>query len=61
MEFHPTFGKSKTGPGVRLRKSPQEGEKSKSKGHETHIEGLTDEDIIMFRQIVQLLDTQYLN
>ena len=61
MEFHPTLGKSKTGPEVRLRRSLQENEKSTAKDYKIHIEGLTDEDMIMLRQKVQLLDTQYLN
>ena len=61
MEFHPTLGKSKTDPEVRLKRSTQESGKSKSRSYEIHLEDLTDEDIVMIKQMVQLLNTQYLN
>ena len=61
MEFHPTLGKPKTGPEVRLKRSSQKSEELKSETYEVYIKDLTDEDVRMLNQIVQLLDTQYLN
>ena len=59
MEFHPTLGRPKTGPGVRFRRGSQSNERAKAKDYIERIKGLTDEDIKMLRQVVQLLDTQY--
>ena len=61
MEFHPTLGKPKTGPEVRLKRSLQKSKELKSETYEVHMEDLTDEDVRMLNQVVQLLDTQYLN
>ena len=61
MEFHPTLGKPKTGPEVRLKRSSQKSEELKSNTYKVYMKDLTDEDVRMLNQIVQLLDTQYLN
>ena len=61
MEFHPTLGRPKTGPGVRLKRSSQENERKGAGGYVKQIEDLTDGDMRMLRQAVQMLDTQYLN
>ena len=61
MEFHPTLGKHKTGPEVRLKRSSEESKELKSETYEVYMSDLTDEDVRMLNQIVQLLDTQYLN
>ena len=61
MEFHPTLGKPKTGPEVRLKRSLQKSEELKSETYKVYIKDLTDEDVRMLNQVVQLLDTQYLN
>ena len=61
MEFHPTLGKPKTGPEVRLKKSSQKSKELNFKGYKTYMEGLTDEDVRMLNQMTQLLHTQYLN
>ena len=63
MEFHPTLGKNrpKTGPEVRLKRSSQKSEELKSETYEVYMKDLTDEDVRMLNQVVQLLDTQYLN
>ena len=61
MEFHPTLGKPKTGPEVRLKRSLQKSEELKFETYEIYMKDLTNEDVRMLSQIVQLLDTQYLN
>ena len=61
MEFHPTLGKPKTGPEVRLKRSSQKNKELKFKGYKTYMENLTDEDVRMLNQMMQLLETQYLN
>ena len=61
MEFHPTLGRPKTNPGVRLKRSSHGNERTGTAGYVRQIKDLTDEDIRMLRQIVQLLNTQYLN
>ena len=61
MEFHPTLGRPKTGPGVRLKRRYQENKKAGAGGYVGQVEDLTDEDMRMLRQVVQLLDTKYLN
>ena len=61
MEFHPTLGKPKTGPEVRLKRSSQKSKELISKSYEVYMKDLTDEDVRMLNQVVQLLDTQYLN
>ena len=61
MEFHPTLGKPKTGPKVRLKRSSLKSKELKPKSYEVYMKDLTDEDVRMFNQIAQLLDTQYLN
>ena len=61
MEFHPTLGKPKTGPEVRLKRSSQKSKELKFKGYRTYMEDLTDEDVRILNQMTQLLDTQYLN
>ena len=61
MEFHPTLGKPKTGPEVRLKRSSQKSKELKSKSYEIYMKDLTDEDVRMLNQVAQLLDTHYLN
>ena len=61
MEFHPTLGKPKTGPEVRLKRSSQKSKELKSKSCEVYVTDLMDEDVKMLSQIAQLLDIQYLN
>ena len=61
MEFHPTLGKPKTGPEVRLKRSLQKGKELESRDYKAYMKDLTDEDVKMLNQIAQLLDTQYLN
>ena len=61
MEFHPTLGRPKTSPGVRLKRGSQRNERTSTAGYASQIKDLTDEDIRMLRQVAQLLDTQYLN
>ena len=61
MEFHPTLGRPKTSPGDRLKRSSQRNERTTTVGYASQIKDLTDEDIRMLRQVIQLLDTQYLN
>ena len=61
MEFHPTLGKPKTGPEVRLKRSSQKSKELKSETYKVYIKDLTNEDVRMLNQVVQLLDRQYLN
>ena len=61
MEFHPTLARPKTSRGVRLKRSSQSNEGTTTAGYASPIKDLTDEDIRMLRQVVQLLDTKYLN
>ena len=44
-EFHPTLGRPKTNPGVRLKRSFQGNKRTGTVGHIRQIKGLTDEDI----------------
>ena len=55
------MGSPKTGPGITLKRRSQENKRAGAGGYVGQIEDLTDEDIRMLRQVVQLLDTQYLN
>ena len=48
-EFHPTLGRPKTGPGVRLKRSSKENERTGAGGYESQIEDLTDEDMRMLK------------
>ena len=61
VEFHPTLGRPKTGPGVRLKRRLQGNKRAGAEGYVGQVENLTDGDIRMLKKIVQLLDTQYLN
>ena len=61
MEFYPILGRPKTSPGVRLKRSSQGNERTVTACYISQIKDLTDEDIRMLRQVVQLLNTQYLN
>ena len=61
MEFHPTLGKPKTGPEVRLKRSSQKSKELKSKSYKVYVKDLTNEDVKILSQIAQLLDKQYLN
>ena len=61
MEIHPTLGKPKTGPEVRLKRSSQKSKELKYKLYEVYMKDLTDEDVRMLNQVVQLLETHYLN
>ena len=57
MEFHLTLGRPKTGPEVRFKRRSQGNKRAGTGGYESQIEGLTDEDMRVLRQAVQLLDT----
>ena len=57
MEFHPTLGRPKTNPGVRLKRSFQGHKRTGTAGHIRQIKDLTNEDTKMLRQVIQLLDT----
>ena len=61
MEFHPTLGRPKTSPGVRPKRGSQGNERTGAGGYVSQIKDLTDEDMRMLRQVIQLLNTQYLN
>ena len=61
MEFHPTLGRPETNLGVRLKRSSQGHKRTGTAGYIRQIKDLTDEDIRMIRQVIQLLNTQYLN
>ena len=61
MGFHPTLGRPKTNPGVRLKRSSQGHKRTGTASYTRQIKDLTDEDIRMIRQVVQLLNTQYFN
>ena len=50
MEFHPTLGKPKTGPEVRLKRSSQKSKELKSKNYEVYMKDLTNEDVRMLNQ-----------
>ena len=52
MEFHSTLGKPKTGPGVRLKRSPQEKNELGLESYDTHMSYLTDEDMRMLKLVV---------
>ena len=52
MEFHPTLGKPKAGPGVRLKISSQEKEELGFESYDTHMNYLTDEDMRMLKLVV---------
>ena len=45
MEFHPTLGKPKTGPEVRLKRSSQKSKELKSKSYKVYMKDLTNEDV----------------
>ena len=51
MEFHPTLGKPKTGPEVRLKRSSKKSKELKSKGYKAYMKDLTNEDVRMLNQI----------
>ena len=57
MEFHPTLGKPKTGPEVRLRRSSQKNKGLKSRSYKVYMKDLTDGDMRMLNQVAQLLYT----
>ena len=57
MEFHPTLGRPKTNPGVRLKRSSQRHKGTGTAGYIRQIKDLTDKDIGMLRQVIQLLNT----
>ena len=61
MKFHPTLGRPKTGPGIRLKRRSQGNKRAGAGGYVGQVEDLTDEDIRMLRQVIHLLDTQYFN
>ena len=58
MESHPTLSRPKTGPGVRLKRRSQENKRAAAESYVGQVEDLTDDDMRMLRQIVQLLDTR---
>ena len=51
MEFHPTLGKPKSGPGVRLKRSSQEKKELGLGSYDTHVNYLTDEDNKMLKLV----------
>ena len=51
MEFHPTLGKLKTGPEVRLKRSSQKNEESESRDYKAYMKDLTNEDVRVLNQI----------
>ena len=61
IEFDPTLGRPKTSQGVRLKRSSHGNERTGTAGYVSQIKDLTDQDIRMLRQVIQLLNTQYLN
>ena len=58
MEFHPTLGKPREGPGVRLRQIKN---RNRAEKLAKQLEYVTDEDVEMIEEVVKLLDSQYLN
>ena len=44
MEFHPTLGRPKTKPGVRLKRAPQNNREAKMRSYLEQIKTLTGED-----------------
>ena len=59
MEFHPTWGKPKEGPGVRLKRQIKN--KNRAEKLAKQLEYMTDEDVEMIEEVVKLLDIPYLN
>ena len=51
MEFHPTLGKPKTGPEVRLKRSSQKSKELKSKTCEVYMKDQTNEDVRMLNKV----------
>ena len=51
MEFHPTLGKTKTGPEVRLKRNSQKSKELKSRSYKVYMKDLTDEDVKILNQI----------
>ena len=51
MEFHPTLGKPKTGPEVKLKRSSQKSKELKSRDYKAYMKDLTDEDVKMLNQV----------
>ena len=62
MEFHPTLGKVKAGPSIRLKRQPKtKGKEMGAPQYVNQMESLTKEDKIMLRQTEQLFNTKFLN
>ena len=59
MEFNPTLGKPKEGPGVRFKRQTKSRDRAEKLARQ--LEYMTDEDVEMIEVVVKLLDTQYLN
>ena len=59
MEFHPTLGKPKEGPEVRLRRQVKG--KNRLVKLSEQLKYITSEDIEMIREAVKWLDTHYMN
>ena len=59
MEFHPTLGKPKEGPGVRLKRQIKS--KNRVERLARQLKYMANEDIEMVKEAVKWLDTQYLN
>ena len=51
MEFHPTLGKPKTGPEVRLKRTSQKNKELKSRSYKVYMKDLTDGDMRMLSQV----------
>ena len=59
MEFHPTFGKPKEGPRVRLKRQIKG--RHRREGLARQLKYITNEDIEIIKEAVKFLDAQYLN
>ena len=62
MEFHPTLDRSKTQTTTRDRRQSHGKEQTKTTSQYTSLrEGLTEEDVLMLKQAVELIKTKFLN
>ena len=59
MEFHPTLGRPKEGPEVRLKRQIKG--KDRAERLSEQLKYITNEDIGMMREVVKWLDIQYMN
>ena len=59
MEFHPTLGRPKEGPEVRLKRQIKN--KDRAERLSEQLKYVTNEDIEMIREVIKWLDIHYLN